>query len=254
MVSNWTYAYGTVFSLGALATLALGLLPPKTSNILGLSMMFFAFCLWFMAAVTEWYAGTTTNSNGKFREIQANQVATYVCLPMMWWLICHLFLSMGTPDHQQSRVLVVISALNVAFILIFYGIMACVMYTNDYEFMPLLADGILDLQRYIYWITSLVALFMLWDKHKTGQLAHVSDKCLTLKKINFLIFLKFALMGVFFADIFFPLSEWSHFIGNIVLVIWFSMCIRVAAQRLLPAELGQFPMNGGQHGHGANFH
>jgi hypothetical protein len=68
MLSAWAWAFAALFSIGALASLAMGLLPPKTSNPLGLGMTFITFALWFMAAFTTFYLNSTSNFTGYIRE------------------------------------------------------------------------------------------------------------------------------------------------------------------------------------------
>jgi hypothetical protein len=174
----------------------------------------------------------------------------------MWWLIGYLFLSLGEPQHHHhQKMLMVLSALNVGFILIFYGWMAIVMYNRDYFAMPALAGSILDIQRWVYWTVSLIALFVLKHKHSRGQLLHVSHQCLTSQKLLFLILLKFVLLGFYLADVWVPnfIPFLREFLGNLTLIVWFSMCVRVASQRFLPANHGELPMHGGHHGHGGMY-
>ena len=68
-----------------------------------------------------------------------------------------------------------------------------------------------------------------------------------------MILLKFLLLGIYIWDRNAPASAIAHFIGNIILVIWFSTCIHIAQTRYLPAHGQVLPIinaiGGHHHGH-----
>ena len=165
---------GIVFTIGALASLAAGLKPPKSPNPLGFFMMFVSFTLFFMSAFSMWYLTENLALNNYFaycREHTANRIFEFFCLPLMWWLICYLFLSLGQPPHHHlQKGLMLFSALNIGGIIVLYSIASFNMfeiYPGLYA-MPNYAIKTLYWQRVIYWFISLIALFILKGKQHRG--------------------------------------------------------------------------------------
>jgi hypothetical protein len=125
-MQTWQILFGIVFTIGALASLAAGLKPPTSPNPLGFFMMFVSFTLFFMAAFTNWYLTENLylkNFLAYFHEYTANEIFEFFCLPLMWWLICYLFLSLGQPPHHHhQKGLMLFSALNICGIIVLYSI------------------------------------------------------------------------------------------------------------------------------------
>ena len=174
----------------------------------------------------------------------------------MWWLICYLFFSLGQPvHHHHQKGLLMLSALNVVGILVFFGVCTINMYTNQRYFMPDIANTVLDIMRYVYWIVSLIGLIILKKKQHHGQLQHLSHECLNHHKLHFMIFLKFALMIMFWLIYAWPYSELRSFIANILLIVWWATVIHVASTRYLQSHLQVLPVVnhnvGHHHGHHA---
>jgi hypothetical protein len=174
LTSTWHILYGIVFTIGALASLAAGNKLPKSPNPLGSFMMYLSFTLFFMAAFTTWYLNDLLAYNNLFAyylDDNANVIFMFFCFPLMWWLICYLFFSLGQPPHHHhQKGLMLFSALNISGIIIIYSIASFNMseYIPGYYAMPNYAILTLDWQKVIYWSISLIALLILKHKQHHG--------------------------------------------------------------------------------------
>jgi hypothetical protein len=170
----WQIALGVLFSLGCLMALGMGLKPPKSPNPLGLGMMFIMFVLMFMEAFTAWYRtdnNLINNGTSVDNEAKVLSVTEFICYPLLWWFVCYLFLSLAHPPHHKiHKMLLIASCINVAFILIFYGILSANNFDNLYAplTIPAFITTALDWQRGIYWTLSMGALCMLQAKLRRG--------------------------------------------------------------------------------------
>jgi hypothetical protein len=232
----WQILNGIVFTVGAFSMLAVGLLPPKSPNLLGIAMMLVGFLFFGMNAFLYWYA-TEDNFYYHYYTIlrleRADLIVEAFCFPLMWWLTCHLLFSLGNERHHNRTCLNVFSAINIVGILVFYAIFATVMVERGLYWygvqLPDIAEIVLFFQRIVYWIVSLVALIMLKVKHHRGELGHVSIKCLTGPKLVALLVMKIVILITYVLAHVFRYSDIMFFIWNITLVVWFSMVVRVAS-------------------------
>jgi len=129
----------------------------------------------------------------------------------------------------------ILSVVNVGFILIYYGIETARYYN---QFVPVvIPDAVyiaMNWQRGIYWFMSLIALIMLKAKLRKGELMHVSHLCINHHKVHGLMSLKFSMMTFFILTKIYPDSQGLYFVLSIHRIVWFASCIRIASTRFLP--------------------
>ena len=104
MQTNQRIIFAGLYSIGAIALLVSGLKLPKVSSPLSIGMTIVGFCYFLMAAFTMWYytpENMFENTQFFLNELRFDSVFAYVCPPLMWWLICYLFFSLGQPVHHH---------------------------------------------------------------------------------------------------------------------------------------------------------
>ena len=125
----------------------------------------------------------------------------------------------------------IFSVLNVGFTVIYQGINIYKWFQNPAgnNFMPQAMETCFEIQREVYFVLSLIGLLIVFCKRK--HLNHVSEECLSSFKLGLLIILKSALFVLFFLDAFTFRNILIIFLHQAMLIMWFSLCIRIASTR-----------------------
>lgn len=256
---GWHIAIGIVYTVGCVSSLLALCKPPKKLGPLAIGMGLISFLIFLLGAIEVW-ANNEHAVNHIFAYLKTSRVCyafSYPLYCLMWWFIMHLFGSLHhKTDHPHQKKGMFLSILMVLFILIFYTVNIVRVYNAGilealYDWSPNLwaTYSMWRCQFYLRWICgclTMLSLCSLGHKFRRGQLPHVSEHCITKGKLMFCMLLKLCLMITYLIwqyKVFYPNAYGFYageyaclFFWRLFQVIWFSICVHIAATRDLPTN------------------
>ena len=178
-----------IYGFGAAATLWVWTLTPKASSLLSTTMMVLIFWGNFINCFSEFYITQHTAPMKEFRERQFSQCSIYLTRPIIWWLICYLFIDVLLTTPRQRLYLNIFSVLNIGFTLVYYTVCIVHWYNNYMNELPQFGYVV---QQYLYYTISLITLLIIRSKNKKGTLK-LNKEFLDADKIYCLLCIKASL-------------------------------------------------------------